>query len=307
MAEENSGGARPLDEVMLAMDVVDTLRHNERLVEREMGTEQRDVALIQRLRAIYTSQGIEVSNAVLEEGVKALKEERFHYTPPPASFQTWLATIYVRRDRWGKPLFIGLALVLIVGLGYRFVTSYSEGQQASVIAEAPERLTGEVEAIGRLARDDEALERTQAIQARGEAAIATGDVAGIEAAVTELSTLRANLDQEYVVRIVSRPGERSGVFRVPADNPSAKNYYLIVEAIGTDGEALHLPITSEEDGSTKTVKQWGVRVDERNYQAVAADKQDDGIIQNRDIGMKERGFLEPRYTIPIPGGSITAW
>lgn len=97
------------------------------------------------------------------------------------------------------------------------------------------------------------------------------------------------------------------MFRIPADNPSAKNYYLVVEAIGTNGEALSLPITSEEDGSTKTVKQWGIRVNEGDYAAVAADKQDDGIIQNRDIGIKERGLLEPRYSIPIPGGTITTW
>lgn len=307
MAEANAGGARPLDDVMLAMDVVDTLRHNERLVERELGTEQRDQALIKRLREIYTAQGIEVTDAVLEEGVKALEEKRFHYTPPPASVQTWLATIYVRRDRWGKPLLIGLALVLIVGLGYRFGTTYWESRQASVVAEAPELLAGEVEAIRRLAKDEKALEMIQAIRARGEAAVATGDVTEIEAAVTELRTLRASLDQEYAVRIISRPGERSGVFRIPADNPSAKNYYLVVEAIGTNGEALSLPITSEEDGSTKTVKQWGIRVNEGDYAAVAADKQDDGIIQNRDIGIKERGLLEPRYTIPIPGGAITTW
>jgi hypothetical protein len=292
---------------MLAMDVVDTLRHNERLVERELGTDQRDQALIKRLREIYTAQGIEVTDAVLEEGVKALEEKRFHYTPPPTSFQTWLATIYVRRDRWGKPLLIGLALVLIVGLGYRFGTTYWESRQASVVAEAPELLAGEVEAIRRLAKDEKALEKTQAIRARAEAAVATGDVTEIEAAMTELRTLRASLDQEYAVRIISRPGERSGVFRIPADNPSAKNYYLVVEAIGTNGEALSLPITSEEDGSTKTVKQWGTRVNEGDYAAVAADKQDDGIIQNRDIGIKERGRLEPRYTIPIPGGTITAW
>jgi hypothetical protein len=35
-----------LDEVMLAMDVVDTLRHQQSLVDRELGADNHDQALI---------------------------------------------------------------------------------------------------------------------------------------------------------------------------------------------------------------------------------------------------------------------
>ena len=72
---------------MLAMDVVDTLRHRERLVERELNEDVRDEQLIDRLRALYKSQGIDVPDRILAQGVKALKESRFVYTPPPSSFQ----------------------------------------------------------------------------------------------------------------------------------------------------------------------------------------------------------------------------
>ncbi len=65
MADTATGDRGSLDDVMLAMDVVDTLRHNERLVERELSTEDREQALLKRLREIYTAQGIEVSYAVL--------------------------------------------------------------------------------------------------------------------------------------------------------------------------------------------------------------------------------------------------
>ncbi|NOT41219.1 MAG: hypothetical protein HOP13_12070, partial [Alphaproteobacteria bacterium] len=69
-----------LDELMLAMDVVDTIRFRELLVERELGQGDRDKALRDRLREIYKSQGIEVTDRVLDEGIKALKESRFVYT-----------------------------------------------------------------------------------------------------------------------------------------------------------------------------------------------------------------------------------
>src|SRR5262245_9684965 len=91
-----------LDDLMLAMDVVDTLRHHERLVERELNEEVREQQLIERLRALYKSQGMEVPDSVIAQGVKALKESRFVYTPAPPSFARRLATIWVKRTTYGK-------------------------------------------------------------------------------------------------------------------------------------------------------------------------------------------------------------
>jgi hypothetical protein len=68
-----------LNEIMLAMDVVDTLRHQQSLVERELGTDDHDQALIAKVRKIYADQGLEVSDEVIASGVKALREERFTY------------------------------------------------------------------------------------------------------------------------------------------------------------------------------------------------------------------------------------
>ena len=92
-------GKQPLDEVMLAMDVVDTLRRRQRLVEREFDSEGREQDLKQRLHKIYAAQGIEVPDHVLEEGVAALREERFVYKSPPENFATRLARLYVTRAR----------------------------------------------------------------------------------------------------------------------------------------------------------------------------------------------------------------
>ena len=71
MAEAAATPDRPLDEVMLAMDVVDTLRHRRNLVERELSEEDRDTRLIERLREIYRNQGIDVPDSVLAAGVAA--------------------------------------------------------------------------------------------------------------------------------------------------------------------------------------------------------------------------------------------
>src|SRR3712207_4543989 len=112
--------SRNLDEVKLAMDVVDTLRHQENLVSRQLGEEDRDAQLLQRLREIYRGQGIEVPDRILQEGVQALKEQRFVYAPPNPSFARTVARAWVNRARIGRLL---LSLLVLLGLGwgaYRF-------------------------------------------------------------------------------------------------------------------------------------------------------------------------------------------
>ncbi|MFN9355683.1 MAG: DUF6384 family protein, partial [Alphaproteobacteria bacterium] len=81
---EAMGATKPqtLDELMLAMDVVDTIRHRELVVARELAQGDRDAALKARLREIYRGQGLEVSDAAIDQGIKALRESRFAYTPP---------------------------------------------------------------------------------------------------------------------------------------------------------------------------------------------------------------------------------
>src|SRR5262249_40349092 len=79
-------GPAPLDELMLGMDVVDTLRHRELMLEREVESGDREQKLLVRLRDIYSAQGIAVTDDVLAQGVAALREERFVYTAPTPSF-----------------------------------------------------------------------------------------------------------------------------------------------------------------------------------------------------------------------------
>src|SRR5688572_9253716 len=101
-APEEAPDKAPLDELMLAMDVVDTLRHRDRLIARELSAEDREEQLKERLREIYAGQGIEVSDEVIAQGVRALREDRFVYQPPEPGLGRTLAELYVKRDRWGK-------------------------------------------------------------------------------------------------------------------------------------------------------------------------------------------------------------
>lgn len=291
---------QPLDEVMLAMDVVDTLRRRHRLVERELDAEGREQDLKQRLHKIYAAQGIEVPDHVLEEGVAALKEERFVYQPPPESLATRLARLYVSRASWGKWVMGSFAALLVAWLVYHFTV-------VAPRTELPKRLEAAYQSVVEVVESDEADRRAEQLYKTARTALRNGDEEATQTGLESLRDLRNTLEQAYTLQIVSRPGEKSGLWRVPEANPNARNYYIIVEALAADGRTLQVPVVNEETGRTERISKWGLRVEENVFHRIAADKQDDGIIQQREFGVKQRGQLKPDYRIPTTGAAITQW
>nr|WP_321455435.1 DUF6384 family protein [uncultured Cohaesibacter sp.] len=303
--------APALDEVMLAMDVVDTLRHHEDVALRELAQDGRDDVLKERLRSLYESQGLDVSDHILEEGIKALKESRFTYEPTPAGLPRTLAGLWIKRAVIGAVLGV---LVLFAVLW----TGWSLWQQASAerLAEAarielaetlPDQLSAASKAALNEAQTTAARKRIEQLLADGTAALERKDAPAAKVAIASLETVRKQLDQIYDLRIVTGANERSGVYRIPDANTNARNYYLIVEAVTSGGELLSFPIVNEETNKVETVKKWGVRVPLSTFNTVRDDKMDDGIMQNNILATKPKGALEPVYSMPVSGGAITQW
>ncbi len=305
-------GAVPLDDVMIAMDVVDTLRHDERLVDRELNETDRRKALIERLREIYRGQGIEVPDRILDEGVTALEQDRFVYKPPADGVQTRLARLYVSRGSWGRYGLGGLGAVAALYVGNLALIEWPAQQAAEAARiEITETLPKEID---RLAADIAAeaavpgiAERAQTLALAGRNAAKAGDRATAKSSREELATLLAELRAEYTIRIVSRRGELTGLWRIPKANPDTYNYYIVVEAVGRDGKVIPQTIPNEETGQRETVKTWAVRVSRDVLARVEADKKDDGIVQKAEVGAKSRGRIDRDWSIPVPGGMITRW
>lgn len=302
-----------LDDVLLAMDVVDTLRHREQLVLSELDAGAREAALLVRLKEIYAAQGIDVPEQILKEGVKALEERRFIYEPPKPSIAVTLAKIYIARGRWMAPLVLSVIALGSLGAAWHLGVAVPERQRAEAarveLAETlpseTGRLHGEVTA---LALEEAARLKADALKADADRAIAAGDVTAARVARDGLALLQQDLAAVYDVRVVYGPGEaRSGVFRIPEDVPNGRNYYLIVEAVDPAGRLVEVPVASEEDRRSDRVTRWGQRVSETVFQSVADDKGDDQIIQNSVIGRKSQGYLSPQYTVDTPGGAILEW
>jgi len=294
------------------MDVVDTLRHREQLVGAELDSESRKADLIQRLREIYSAQGIEVPDHILEDGVKALEERRFLYEPSEGGFGLQLARLYVSRDRWWRQT-TGAIVALFAGLGfYQFGVAGPKRAEAARMERAlevtlPTELVALRDKVQRLAVSERVDGIAEGYYQDGVAAVEARKAAGAEENLAALSALYEDLSVSYEVRIRYRGGADSGFTRVPDNAPSARNYYLIVEAVAPSGEVLAVPVVSEEVDARARVKRWAQRVDQATFNRVIADKRDDQIIQNDIIGSKSRGVLAPEYSVPTPGGAILEW
>lgn len=301
-----------LDDLMIAMDVVDTIRHREDLVRRELNHDVREGELIERLREIYRQQGIEVTDRVLAEGVRALKESRFTYKPRLPSLKRSIFEIWVARYRYAKIWSIVAAIGLAAfGSYYFYVKKPREIARERNRIELNETLPRTIRDLyveaNRLATDGSAKPRAEQLIADGERAIAAKDRVGMSRVATDLRRLNQEVAAEYTLTIVSRPGETTGVWRRPPRGATLRNHYIIVEPIAQDGRKVQLPIRNEETGDTHVVDKFGVRVSQATFEAVAADKRDDGIVQRSRFGVKKRGTLTVEYLMPFEGGMITKW
>jgi hypothetical protein len=209
---EVAGGQVPLDEVMLAMDVVDTLRHRQQLVEQELAGGDRDAQMLERLRRIYAAQGIDVPDHVLADGVAALREDRFAYRPPPPGPAVAWARLYVSRGRWGRALLAVAAVLALAWFAYQQTVVAPRGVGG--------RLTEGRAAVAALARDAAAVQRADDLAAAGRGALAAGDDAEARRAVVALGELREQLERAYELRIVVGDDVTSGVWRMPDANPA---------------------------------------------------------------------------------------
>ncbi len=313
MSDAAAAGQSPkLDDLMLAMDVVDTLRHDQRVVEQELSERLSDEALIERLREIYKGQGIEVSDPVLQEGVKALREKRFSYKPPAPGLARSLALMWIDRARYGAILAGVLAILAIIGAGHYFLVTQPQEQarareRQELTVTLPKLLDDGFAEVMRESKSEQANKAAAQILSDGKAALTRGDLPAARKDIADMDALLNELRAVYVLRIVNRRGEASGVWRRPPNNPQGRNDYLIVEAVTPDGTVLQRKILNEETNELTKVDKWGVRVSREIYERVAAEKRQTGIIESNIVAKKERGHLDLDYVIPVIGGTITKW
>ena len=150
-------------------------------------------------------------------------------------------------------------------------------------------------AVEELARD-----RAAALKGSADARLLARDLDGLEETARAYRQLLGQVGAEYEIVIVG------GIWREDTRLAGVRNDYLLVQAIAPDGSRVPMVIRNEETGITTEVTEWAERVPREVYDRVAADKQDNGIIDDDDFGFKRKGFVtaERRYE---DLGQITDW
>ncbi|TYC65130.1 type II secretion system protein M [Stappia sp. BW2] len=306
-----SNSDAPLDDLMMAMDVVDTLRHEEGQVARELKSDERDAAMVERLRQVYASQGIDVPDHILKAGVEDLKRDRFVYSPPSAGFQRTLAMIYISRSTWSKWLAAALAIIIVCFAAWYFIVKLpaqrAEADLQARLQALPATYSELVERIDTLTENTEVEATAERLATDGNLALSDGNNEAAFKAEADLRDLAGRLQEVFEVRIISREGEPTGVSRIPESNPDTENYYIVVEAVDPDGKILDRKIVSEESSEAELVDKWGQRVSDTIYNAVRRDKMEDGIVQKGVLGQKRRGELDIKWRTGVQDGAITKW
>ena len=295
---------KKLDDVLLAMDVVDTLRHRERVVDTELDAEARETQLIGRLKEIYAAQGIEVPDRILKDGVKALEEQRFIYKPAPDGLAVKLAHAYVSRSHWLPQSLRIAGAIAALAIGWYVFWAAPQANSWNKMPAELALLSAKGQA---LAIDPAVDQRIVAIQHAGEAAVDAKDRSEVRAQINALKDIDTQLGSEYDVRIVYRGDEETGFWRRPPNNPVGRNYYLVVEPVAPGGRVLTAPVLDEETQTTQHVAKWAQRVTKDVWDKTAAEKAETHIIVNDILGHKARGELAPKYDVETPGGAITKW
>ena len=150
----------------------------------------------------------------------------------------------------------------------------------------------------------------QALSEALEEAKAALVVGNLSVATTLMDNTASKLEilpLSYTLRIVSEPGEKTGVWRYFDGDRSKRSFYIVVDAVDAAGTPVTLPIESVEDNKIKRTSRFAVRVPENVYNAVGADKTDNGIIDKPVFGHKAPGQMDPSYDFETLGGMITAW
>ncbi|MGE0144447.1 MAG: DUF6384 family protein [Planctomycetota bacterium] len=294
-------------EMLRILDVASALRRERERAQRELAIDETKARLRERLRAAAVESGDPVTEAEIEAAITQYFGSQFEFRPPQPSFRLFLANAWIRRK---QILVVGVLLLAVGGLGYWLFSSgplsTAAERQAVAQREAATRKTLAVEiakARG-LATSTDAIAAIDDLERRTSALTDNAPRAVVTALTDEARAMNAKLDEEYAVRIVNRPGQRSGIDAYFEDSQGKRvsGYYLIVEAVRADGTVLAREVRDAETGRMRTVRTWGEQVPKAVYDRVARDKQEDGIVDGKDFAAKKRGHLSETIVLPDVDG-----
>lgn len=167
----------------------------------------------------------------------------------------------------------------------------------------PDQISALGKAINGVAKEETVRARVAVSVVTGLGLAKAGDLEGATASYRELTDTLSQLNLEYEVRINlsgTKPNGqtvdgRKWVTGGWRDYRGSKRYYVVVNAVTTQGSPVTVPVRNSETGSIDKVSSWAEEVPQAVYERLKAEKQTKGNVANTLFGAKSKGYMEPLY------------
>jgi hypothetical protein len=288
------------EELLLTMDAVDQLRAKDTELAKYAQTDDQKAAIKSRLLAIYQSQGITVSDEILQQGIEAHFNNRFIYKPLTGLPRS-LALAWINRKKTGLTAGLAACSILFLVLAcWAFAILPGQTLQREKF-ELTQRLDSDRKRV------TQNIEPLNTIQLNVKASIAAGKINEAKSQIANLEKYIILLPKQINFRIVDKPGTKSGVVWKSRNVPSAKDYYLIVEALDPENNPVQIPITDRITQKSVWTNMFGVNVPEAVFEHYRAEKIRTGLIHNPVIGQKPANQFNFQFNTTTNNAYINAW
>ncbi len=323
-AEIPAAGERlSLEEMSRIMDVAASLRKERALVDEQLNIGQIKAKLRERLLEAAKISGDPVTAEEVDAAVRQYYEQLHEFREPSASLATFAAHLWVSR---------GVVLAMVAAAVAAFATVWGllatgvlpgKVRNERIAAAAAAQFESQLDQAERTAAsirqlsNDASVDRdVKALVSSARAAANRKDPGSVAEALGKLDLLRQELELDYTLAIASRPGEQSGLDRYFGDEKGTRvsGLYVFVEARDGRGNAVQVPIENRESGRIDFVSRWAEQVPPVVFDRLKADKEADGVLDERTFGVKRRGERTLEVTLPgVDGkplarrGQLTSW
>lgn len=271
-----------------AMGVVDRLRFENHRVQDYMNTAAQKAQLVEKITAGYAAEGTVVPVEIIQQGVNQWYQNRLRFQDTELP---WYWAAYIVRERWLKPLKIGVAVAAVLA-GAWCTSLYIQHRTQVQTAATLKAVHAEVTALAERARVQlaSADDRNQVEALAGRI---LADLNTVPAPThNDLARLHyLEMMSRTPIRLLINPDNTqiSGVER--EFGGGGKAWYVIVKAVDAAGSPVKLHIKSRETGRESFTDTFGVRVSDARYETVRQDKVADGIVDQNIVGVKPVGKL----------------
>lgn len=336
------------------MDVASALRRERETAEAQLDAATAKARLRDRLLATAAAAGEAVTPAEVDAAIAHYFAEQHRYADPPNGLKNFLAHCWVQRigclfllillgtftliavwvansvmgDPPAKPVVAPPPVVApkvtpVPATPPPAPTPVVEAPKPAPRVEPPKppvedlatvwaKFEAAAAAARELAADDVARASVDQVVKLGRLHHEAQNLERLRMARSELDEVASRLAEEYTVTIVDRPGVKSGFERLY--NGRVSGYYLVVEALDRNGNALRRSIVSTETKSRDMVTMWGEEVELDVFERIVADKQKDGVVDENVVAKKVRGIMSEEFVLddgrgkPIAKGRrVTKW